>query len=554
MPEVLARIGLKSYPPRSNSSGNSRRSLRCQIQHGGGAALGHTRSMRPAAIEQRGFAVMARQPFAWDVSSVSSSSSMGKTAAHGAAYVGAAQGLRVVLTILSTMVVARILSPSDYGVIAMSSPIAAFLLLFQNLGLSQAAIQARALTSEQSNALFWVNMAASLGITIILLAISPFVAWFYDDPRPAYITAASAATVLLSGSAIQHTALLNREFRFATISRIDMASALVAFAATVVCALLLKSYWALWLGPFISSVFTRSIVWRVSKWRPSFPITFKGSGGMVRFGGSLTVFNLLNFFSRNADNILIARIWGAAPLGLYDRSYKLMMFPIQNINAPLARVMLPILSRMQDEPERYRRTFLMAFRALLLVITPSLAVACATSDRLVPFLLGQRWAAAAPIFYWLSLAAFMQPAGNASGWLFVTSGRGRALMRWGLVSSTSLVAGFVVGVRWGAVGVATAYFIVITALMPPLFAWSARDTPVRALDLYAVCLPSVVGVALTWPLVTVLSPALGMIPLLIVSLLIAYAFGILCHAATPAGRDALRTLLLLALQGLRLRR
>src|SRR5690606_11395460 len=105
------------------------------------------------------------------------------------------------------------------------------------------------------------------------------------------------------------------------------------------------------------------------------------------------------------------------------RSYRLMMFPLQNINTPLSRVMLPILSRLHDEDARFRRSYLTALRAILILSTPGIAVAGATSDRLVPLLLGEQWAQAAPIFLWLSLAALVQPLSNTTGWLFIARGR-----------------------------------------------------------------------------------------------------------------------------------
>jgi len=468
--------------------------------------------------------------------------SMGRTALGGAFYVGAAQGVRVLLTIVSTVIVARILAPSDYGVVAMVAPVTAFLLLFQNLGLSHAAIQARTLSHDQSNALFWLNMAASGAIMLALLALSPVVAWFYDDPRPGYVTAASALTVLLSGSTIQHMALLNREFRFRTLSLIDMAGAAAAFAATIAAALLLRSYWALWLGTFVGIVVGMILVWTSSRWRPSRRITFRGSGRMVRFGGAITGFNLLNYLSRNVDNVLIGRFWGAGPLGLYDRSYRLMMFPLQHINAPLSRVMLPVLSRLRDEPERFRGSFLTTARAILLISSPAIAVVGASSEQLIPFLLGPRWSDAAPIFLWLSLTGLIQPLSNMTGWLFITSGRGRALMHWGLVSSILTVAAFGVGVFWGPVGVAMAYFVSSVAKVPILFAWCVRGTAVAARDLYGLALPSLGAAALIWLGVTWLLRQWSLIPVICLALPIAYVLALAVHWLSPGGRQGIASL------------
>src|SRR5262245_5305024 len=388
-----------------------------------------------------------------------SKGSLGQRAAGGIAYVGAAQVFNIVLATVSTIVVARILSPSDFGVVAMVTPIASFLAIFQNLGLNQATIQAKTITHEQINALFWLTMASSAVITVLLLALSPVVAWFYKDSRAGLLCAASSITVLLTGSALQHTALLNKHLRFKVLSMIAMASASVTFGATVASALWLHNFWAIWLGGLSGTLCNVLLVWLLDSWRPGFKVDMTGTRNMVAFGANLAGFNLLNFLSRNLDNILIARVWGANAVGLYDRSYKLMMFPLQNINSPVGQVMLPVLSRLRDDGPRYRRAFLVALRGLAFVCVPGVAVAAASSDRLIPLLLGKHWAEASPIFFWLSLAALTTPISNSTGWLFITSGRTASMMRWGVFDTIITLIAFVVGLPWGPRGVAIAYFL-----------------------------------------------------------------------------------------------
>src|SRR5690606_28581902 len=291
------------------------------------ARAGRPRPLRspdhPELAHRGGVGGLSDSRGAGSVSVSSAAPSMGRTAAAGAFHIGVSQGLRVVLTIGSTVIVARILAPADYGIMAMVAPITSFLLLFQNLGLSHAAVQAQTLSSEQSTALFWVNMTASAAIAALLLALAPVVGWFYGEPRAAYITAASAANVLVGGSTIQHLALFNRELRFRTLSRVDIGASATTFVATIVAAIALRSYWALWLGSFLGFVVNAALVWKHSAGRPSLRVSFAESRSLIRFGASITGFNLLNFVARNADNVLIGRVWGTAALGLYDRSYRL---------------------------------------------------------------------------------------------------------------------------------------------------------------------------------------------------------------------------------------
>lgn len=468
------------------------------------------------------------------------SHSFGRRAARGAVYSAAAQGARIGFTILSTIVVARLLTPADYGVIAMAAPITGFILLFQNLGFNHALIQSPNLAQGQVNALFWINIVASVAIALVILAIAPLAGLFYDDARPAQIMAASAITVLITGSALQHKALLNRDMRYRDLSIIDVANSATTFLATVGLALALRSYWALWLGGFLGAVASAVMAWRLDRWRPSLKVEWTGVRALVSFGANITGFNLLNFAARNLDNVLIARFWGAGPLGLYDRCYKLMMFPLQNINGPASRIVLPILARLRDEPQRYRRSFLLTLQALSLVTVPGVVAAATCSDRLVPFLLGANWSGASPIFFWLSLAAVTQPTSSAIGWLFISSNRSKAMMHWGLVASPVTVASFVIGLPGGAEGVAAAYFVGQILLIPFLYAWASRGTPVRGRDLYAATAPTLVAGLVTWLIVRQVSHTLALPLLFPLAVALAFGLSLAAFSATKGGREFLK--------------
>lgn len=467
---------------------------------------------------------------------------LGRTAARGVAYQASAQAFKIFMTVVSTAVVARILTPDDYGVIAMTAPLTGFILIFQNLGLNQAVIQSRSLTEEQTNALFFYNMAASATIAAILLLVSPLVGWFYADSRPAEIVAASALTVLISGSALQHTALLTRNMRFRALSVVDVAATAVTFLCTFLWALLLQSYWSLWLGTFCGAVVSASLLWHFDRWRPNRHVVWSSARDQIRFGTNLTGFNLLNFLIRNVDHVLIAKAWGPASLGLYDRSYKLMMFPISNINYPLTRVVLPALVKVRDEPERFRRVYVLAIRALALGSIPGIMAAAMLSDRLVPLILGERWMAASPIFFWLSLAAITQPITSSTGWLFMATGRAREMLRWAMLAAPVTIASFLIGLPWGPEGVAAAYFFGQVLLVPLLYLWCARGTPVRASDLYGAILPTLGGGIAAWVIVHQAASVVPTAGLIALALFLSYGFSIAAQTGTKEGRLALRKL------------
>ncbi|WP_170841850.1 lipopolysaccharide biosynthesis protein [Sphingomonas gellani] len=464
---------------------------------------------------------------------------MARNATRGAATTAVAQAFKVVTTMLTTVIVARLLSPDDYGVTAMVAPVAGFILIFQNLGLNSAVIQAKTLDPEHSNALFWVNMAASAAIAVVMVAIAPLVGLFYHDTRAALVTAATAATVLVSGAKLQHQALLNREMRFSVLSLNDVVSAAATLFGTVIAAYFLRNYWAIWIGAFVGAMSSTLMMWANSGWRPRLGANFAGTRKLIAFGASITGFNLVNFLARNADNVIIAKAQGSAQLGLYDRSYKLMLFPLQNINQPLSRVMTPALSRMQDEPARYRRAYLLALRGLAIVSLPGVITAAICSGRVVEILLGPKWMGAAPIFFWLSLTALAQIVANTTGWLYVSTGQGRRQFVWGVTSSLISLASFAIGIPFGAVGVARAYFFGQLLGLPFLY-WSAtRNNPVSYGSLITVQLPSLIAGVITFVISRTFPASLPSVYFVGLTAVIAYSLALALQAVSKSGREAL---------------
>jgi PST family polysaccharide transporter len=440
-------------------------------------------------------------------------------------------------------VLSRLLQPDDFCLLAMVMPAYGLAVLVQDLGLSQAAVQVRHLTGGQAATLFWVNVGISIGLAAVLAVVAPGLALFYGEPRIAGLTQAFAAIVVLSGLAAQQQALLNRQMRFGFIAAIDSGSYLAGFAAGVLTALAVHNYWALFVSPAVSGVVTLAMSWTGTRWRPGWPWRCRDAAGLLRFGGGLAGFNAFEFFVRSMDNILIGRVWGNAALGVYDRAYKLLLFPLEQVGGPLSRVMLPVLARLADEPARYRHAYLRAVQQMLLISQPGIVFMAATADTLVPAVLGEPWRASAPIFQWLGLAALAQPMTGAIGWLLISQGRTRALMGWGAFSAATCAGAFVAGLPWGPAGVAAAYSI--TEIVPrlPLYAWLGTSSgPVRLSDLVRTAGPFLAADAAA--LLAVLAfrhdVAWPAIPELLACLALSYATSVLSLLILPGGRSTLR--------------
>lgn len=419
--------------------------------------------------------------------------SLRRSVGRGAVATAIAQAVQVVTQIASVLILSRLLAPGDFGLMAMITPVVAMLGMLQDFGLVQATVQKAQLRREEVNFLFWINIGASFSLALLLVAISPLVAAFYQEPRAAALTAAMVLPMIAGAVGAQHMALLNRRMEFGRMAIITIAAALSTLATAIAWAMVSPSYWALFGASLVGAVLSTVMAWIFSRWRPGIPRRVSEARALLGFGAGITGFNFANFFARNLDNVLIGRVWGEAQLGYYDRAYKLLLFPLSQIANPLSRVMIPALSRMREEPDRYRHAFFRVVKLSLLVSLPGVAFSIATADVLIVFVLGEQWSPSAPIFMALGFAGMIQPLNNPTGWLFISQGRSTDFMIWGLVTAGVAVTAFIAGLPWGAVGVAAAYAISEYVKTPILWMYVGRRGPVKAGDALRSCWPAILA-------------------------------------------------------------
>jgi PST family polysaccharide transporter len=386
--------------------------------------------------------------------------------------------------LVSVVILARLLTPEDYGVVAMVTAVTGFLSLFKDLGLSSATIQCHDITSDQLSALFWVNAGLGALITLIIAALGPVLAWFYHKPQLSLVTVGISLTSLLSSLGTQHSALLTRQMRFGVLAVIRVSSLLAGFLAAAAVALSGGTYWALVASAVVTTLSNTCGLWLVSGFRPGRPRRGTGVRPLVRFGAHIAAFDVVNYFHRNLDNVLIGRAWGAQQLGLYSKAYALLMLPISNLRYPLGRVALPALSRLQNEPGPFRDYFLKYCSFLAFASMPIVAFLYACSENVIRLILGPRWLGAAELFSILALVSFIQPVTGLPGTVLVTLGRGGRYFRWGLYNAIVTVISFFCGLPWGAKGVAIGYCIATYAILHPSLMYALHGTPLRPADFY----------------------------------------------------------------------
>ena len=412
------------------------------------------------------------------------------------------QGVKLLLQTLSTAVLARLLLPQDFGLLAMVSAIIGLIGMCGDLGLSQATVQRVQITHAQVSTVFWVNCALGVVFALGVAALAPVIAWFYHEPRLVAITLALSINFIFGGLTAQHQALLRRHMQFNSIAVIGSVSMASGAVTAIFLAWQRFGYWALVASQFVASAVNCILVWAKCTWRPGAFERGVGARPMLVFGGNLTAYTALNYVTRNFDNILIGRVLGSAALGIYSKAYGLLMLPMSQINTPVSAVLVPGLSRLQQRPAEYSKLYFQALDALSMVTVPLVVFSFFLARDVVLVLLGHRWLPVAHVFQLLAPAALVGAINFAPVWLCVSCGRARTQLNYGLVSGPVCVAAFLIGIRWGIEGVAAAFSTAFTGLYWWFVWYASKHSPVRFSEILRsflrVALPACLAGVIAW--------------------------------------------------------
>jgi PST family polysaccharide transporter len=395
------------------------------------------------------------------------------------------QGAKFALNLASTIILARLLTPKDFGLVAMVTAVTGFVAMFRHAGLATPTVQREQITHAQVSNLFWINLGVSALCALVLAVLSPLVARFYHDSRITYITLALSTTFLIGGFRVQHLALLKRQMRFKAIAFIEVGSMAIGVAVGIAMALLHYRYWSLVGLSLATEVAAFLLTGLVSRWHPGLPSRGSGIGPLVSFGAHQTAGHFLFSLARGCDNLLIGRFYGPAPVGIYSRGAALVSRPLEQFLLPIDAVFLPALSRLQSQPARYRSTFLRLYEmiAMSAFFLSSLMLALAIPITLM--LLGPKWTAVSTIFAGFTFTTIQLPLANAANWLLTSQGRGKDIFWVNVIAGSLTLGSFIAGLPFGPVGVAIAFSAVgLLVRLPILYHIVGRRGPVSTADLW----------------------------------------------------------------------
>jgi PST family polysaccharide transporter len=407
-----------------------------------------------------------------------------------------AQAANFLLRIGSLMVLARLLDPEDFGLVAMVTVVTGVFSLFRDAGLSTATIQRATVTEKQISTLFWMNMLVGAILGGLLLAIAPVLVAFYREPRLFWMTVVLAAVFLFNAAGVQHSVILQRQMRFTALALIDILSLLLSIAVGIGMAAAGYGYWALVgmavISPCVGTVF----LWITARWIPGMPHQGVGILSMMRFGGTVTLNSFVVYCAYNVEKILLGRFWGADSLGIYERANQLINIPASNFNSAIGGVAIAALSRLQDDLSRFKSYFLKGY-SLVLAMTIPVTIACALfAEDIILILLGPKWIDAVIIFRLLTPTVLIFALINPLYWLLVSSGLVGRSLKIALVMSPLVITAYIIGLPYGPRGVAFAYSTVMILWVVPHIAWCIHGTMISSRDLWqAISRPLLSGIA-----------------------------------------------------------
>ena len=400
-----------------------------------------------------------------------------------------AQGASFLLRVGSLIVLARLLDPEDFGLVAMVTAIAGVFSVLKDAGLSAATVQRDTISNDQMSTLFWVNMLVGLTLAFLLIASAPIIVTLYHEPRLFWVTVALAVDFVFAGAMAQHSALLQRQMRFDTIALIDIIALLAGMIVAVAMAVGGLGYWALVGQAVILPVACAICTWTAVRWIPGMPRRNVGIRSMMRFGGTVTLNVIVVYIAYNIEKVLLGRFWGADALGIYGRAYQLINVPTSNLNSAFGGVVFSALSRIQDDPNRLKSYFLKGY-SMFLTLTLPITLSCALfADDIVLVLLGPKWTEAAPIFRLLAPTILVFALINPLGWLLFATGRVERSLKVAFVLAPLVIAAVVAGIPYGPSGVAFAYSAVMMAWVIPHIAWCIHGSVISLWDIVRILRP-----------------------------------------------------------------
>lgn len=417
------------------------------------------------------------------------------------------QVIKLSLYFLTSIILARLLQPKDFGFLGMATVFTNFVAILNDFGLGSAIIQKENPDQETLSGVFWFAVLIGLVAMGITLLFSPLIARFYQEGQLKALLSLLSINFLLTSLGQIQLSLLMKGMEFKKVAIIESLSSLAGSLVAVIMAFLNYGVWCLVAQIIVTSGLATLILWISVRWKPGIHFGIKNLKGIIRYSGGLFGFNVFNYFSRNADYLLIGRFIGAEPLGLYTFAYRLMQYPMQNITGVVNRVLFPTLAQVKNDNERFRKGYIHVSKMVASIMFPLFTGILCLSSELTIVIFGAKWQLAIPIVQIFALVGLAQSIGGMVGNIYTAKGNTGRLFYWGICSSIIVVSGIVIGLKWGILGVAIGYASASFLLFYPSLAIPFHLINLKVSD-YLLSLKKIMLIVISMGLILILSSSI----------------------------------------------
>lgn len=382
-----------------------------------------------------------------------------RSIASGALTMSSVNILRLIVQMVSLPIMARLLSPEDYGLAAMAMPLILFVMMVADGGLGNSLIRTSKIEGHEWHTCFWISCVFGVVFTAVIAAIAPLAAIILEQPRLTGIIAALSFIVLAQTITLIPGAALQKASRFGTTAAIEIAALLLGILSAVIAALMNLGVWALVLQQVVFYFVRVLLILIFSSYRPRMIFDLKDAWEHIIFGWHILGSNLVTFTSKSAENLIIGKYLGPAPLGVYSMAFQFARLPFMIVTGPLQHVLYPHIIGFRENREKLSELFLLVTRMLAIVILPSVTLVAVASKPIFHLLLSAKWAEAVPIFMLVAPAAALQPITALQGTFLMAIGRTDIQMRLAIQLAVLWLIGLIISVPHGIVAVAATYSI-----------------------------------------------------------------------------------------------
>ena len=402
----------------------------------------------------------------------------------GAAITGAAGNFAV--GIASVVVLARLLTPSDFGLVTMVTTFSLLLRSFGLNGFTELIMQREELTDSLASNLFWINLGIGAVLTLAFASTGPLLALFYHNSAVVQVTRGMSLTIGIGCLGYIHLGLLQRAMHFRSTAIINFVGQVLQVIVSIALAMAGWHYWALVWGMVTQSVVVAAGAWLMCRWTPSGPGRAPGTGSGLKFAMNVYTRFAFTYLTRNTDNFLVGWRFGARALGFYKKAYDLFVLPETQLMSPICAVVVSTLSRVNQDREKFQRYFLRAISVLALVGMGIGADFALVGEDLFRFLFGSGWEEAGRIFSLFGPGIGVMLLYNTHGWIHLSIGRPERWFRWSLMEFGCTASLFLLTLRWGPSGIAFAWTASYFLLMFPAFWYAGKPIELDIGSVFAV--------------------------------------------------------------------